>query len=114
MATKLLDECLPISSQKAKEIGMVDEVFGSNEYLSSLEEFAQGLVEDEDRYDDMLWDKQDFLEANQDKINECKQQELATMHPEFWDEDSIFHTLRYEFVYKICPTQPPKRLMHNS
>ena len=114
MATKLLDECLPISSQKAKEIGMVDEVFGSNEYLSSLEEFAQGLVEDEDRYDDMLWDKQDFLEANQDKINECKQQELATMHPEFWDEDSIFHTLRYEFVYKICPTQTPKRLMHNS
>jgi putative two-component system hydrogenase maturation factor HypX/HoxX len=34
------------------------------------------------------------------------------MHPEFWDEKSIFHTLRYEFVYKICPRETPKRLKY--
>jgi len=32
------------------------------------------------------------------------------MHPEFWDEKSDFHTLRQEFVYKVCPRETPKRL----
>jgi len=32
------------------------------------------------------------------------------MHPEFWEKDSIFHKLRREFVYKICPIKTPKRL----
>jgi len=32
------------------------------------------------------------------------------MYPEFWEEDSDFHKLRYEFVYKICQTKTPKRL----
>jgi putative two-component system hydrogenase maturation factor HypX/HoxX len=109
-AKRLLDECLPISSHKAKELGMVDEVFESKNYQEKLQEFVKSLIEDEDRYDDMLWDKQDYIEANKSKMNECKQNELATMHPEFWDESSIFHKLRYEFVYKICPTKTPKRL----
>ena len=40
----------------------------------------------------------------------CKQEELQKMYPEFWSEISEFHTLRHEFVYKICPTETPKRL----
>ena len=34
------------------------------------------------------------------------------MYDEFWKEDSIFHKLRYEFVYKTCPFQTPKRLKY--
>jgi len=34
------------------------------------------------------------------------------MYDEFWKEDSIFHTLRKEFVYKTCPTQTPQRLKY--
>jgi putative two-component system hydrogenase maturation factor HypX/HoxX len=44
-------------------------------------------------------------------IESHKEQELEIMHPEFWDEDSVFHKLRYEFVYKVCVVGTPKRFL---
>jgi putative two-component system hydrogenase maturation factor HypX/HoxX len=113
LAKKLLDECLPISALKAKEIGMIDEVFSTKDYFKKLEEYCQEILSDEDRFEDMLWDKQDFIEENLEKMEECKKAELKTMYPEFWDEDSEFHQLRYDFVYKICPLVTPKRLKYD-
>ena len=109
-AQKLLDDCLPISSTKALQIGMVDKVFKYQNYQKKLEEFCETLIIDEDKYDDFIWKKEDYLEANQRIINSHKEKEIAIMHPEFWQEESIFHNLRYEFVYKICPTKTPQRL----
>jgi putative two-component system hydrogenase maturation factor HypX/HoxX len=45
-------------------------------------------------------------------IEAKREAEIAVMHPEFWDEASEFHRLRYEFVYKICPHETPKRLKY--
>ena len=109
-AQEILEACLPLGAKKAKELGVVDEVFSLNEYEQKLESFVQKLIEDEDSYDDFLWDKEDYLEENRTYIESCKAKELKTMHPEFWDQNSEFHILRYEFVYKLCPTQTPKRL----
>ena len=109
-AQEILEACLPLGAKKAKELGVVDEVFSLNEYEQKLENFVQKLIEDEDSYDDFLWDKEDYLEENRTYIESCKAKELKTMHPEFWDQNSEFHILRYEFVYKLCPTQTPKRL----
>ena len=108
-AKKLLNECLPISSSYAKEIGLVDEVY-SDGYFEKLSKFCNFLIEDEDRYDDFLWDKEDYLIENKEMINQYKEKELKIMYPEFWDNDSKFHKLRYDFVYKICPLATPKRL----
>jgi len=105
MAQTLLDDCLPLSVTKAKSLGMVDEVFAHEDYYEALHAFAKGKYDD-----DYLWDKQDFLEANRAKIEALKEKELEVMHPEFWDEESDFHTLRQEFVYKSCPRQTPLRL----
>ena len=107
---KLLEACLPISANKAKEIGMIDEVFAKENYFDDLRSFTTSLLDDKDRYDDFIYDKQDYLEANREHINECKEQELKVMYPEFWDKDSEFHTLRHEFVYKVCPIKTPQRL----
>ncbi|MRI58647.1 MAG: hydrogenase [Epsilonproteobacteria bacterium] len=107
MARKLLDEALPISAEKAKEIGMVDRLFND---LSEVEAFALELVEDEDRYYDLLDAKRDRLEADEERIEKLLQAELTKMYPQFWDESSPFHELRRQFVYKICPAQTPKRL----
>ncbi len=68
------------------------------------------LVSDSDRFDDYLWDKKNFLIGNKDFIESKKEAEIKQMHPEFWDKDSEFHKLRFEFVYKICPVMTPKRL----
>ena len=32
------------------------------------------------------------------------------MYAEFWDKESLFHKLRYEFVYKTCQIKMPQRL----
>lgn len=109
-AKKLLEDCLPLSAIKAKEINMIDEVYPQEKYFYDLRKYAQTLVEDEEKYDDFIYDKQDYLEENREHINECKEQELKVMHPEFWDSESEFHTLRHEFVYKVCPIKTPERL----
>lgn len=109
-AQELLENCLPISMKKAKEIGLVDEVFHKENYFDKLREYAPSLVKDEDKYDDFLWDKEDYLEVNKQYIDSCKENEIKIMYPEFWEESSSFHTLRYDFVHKVSSTMTPKRL----
>jgi len=112
-AQELLENCLPISIQKAKEIGLVDEVFHHIDYFDRLREYATNLVKDEDKFDDFLWDKEDYLEENKQFINNCKENEIKIMYPEFWEEDSDFHKLRYDFVHKVSHTITPQRLQGN-
>ncbi len=50
------------------------------------------------------------MEQNREKIEALKEKELEVMHSEFWDNDSSFHKLRKEFVYKVCPKETPERL----
>ena len=104
LSDKLLNECLPISAKKAKEINMVDEIIDNKE---ALHKFVLEKIDS-----DYLWDKEDFLEENIEKIKRYKEKELEIMYPEFWEGDSLFHKLRFEFVYKICPTKTPERLKY--
>ena len=101
----LLEECLPISAARAKKLGMVDEVFSYENYREELHSFSKS------RYsDDFIWDKQEYLLENEEEIEALKERELEVMYPEFWDKGSIFHKLRREFVYKVCPRETPERL----
>ena len=109
-AKELLDGCLPVSANRAFELGMVDEVFKDENYFESLNEFAQNLLEDEDKYSDFLYEKEDRLSQNAYKIEQKKEQELKIMYSEFWDKESSFHKLRYNFVYKVCSIETPQRL----
>jgi len=109
MSGRLLNECLPLSVSRAKNIGMIDEVFPHDTYYEDLHTFSKSKHSDE-----FIWDKQDYLEENREKIEALKEKELFTMHPEFWSEESSFHELRREFVYKLCPKETPKRLKFNT
>lgn len=109
LSQTLLDECLPISVEKAKHIGMIDEVYANENYYEDVHSFAKDIYSD-----DFLWDKEDYLDEKRAEIEAYKENELAVMHPEFWDAKSEFHTLREEFVYKVCPKETPKRLLYNS
>ncbi len=104
-ANELLGDALPISVEYAKEIKMIDEVYEKENYYEDLHTFSTALYSE-----DFIWDKQDALEKNKDLMDSCKRAELEKMYPEFWNETSEFHTLRHEFVYKICPSQTPQRL----
>lgn len=108
-AQELLNECLPISINKAKDLNLVDVVLKNENYFEDLNRFCQSIVENEDEYYDKICDKKDYIEENSNLINQKKEEELKVMYPQFWDKNSSFHKLRYEFVYKICPAQTPHR-----
>jgi len=109
-AQSLLDECLPISVSEAKTIGMVDEVFESENYFESLQSFANSLVEDEDSFEELIDKKKDRFYDDEDLMEEKKEKELSIMYDEFWNKNSDFHSLRYNFVNKVKPKNTPKRL----
>ena len=108
MSQKLLDECLPISVSYAKKIGMVDKVFEDRDYYEELHSFAKNTFDD-----DFVWEKQEFLEEHGEEIELCKEREIEIMYPEFWEKDSAFHELRHEFVWKVCATKTPERLIYH-
>ncbi len=109
-AKKILEECLPLSAGKAKEIGLVDKLFAHEEYKKELENFCLELICDEEKLEGFLWDKEDYIELHKKQIEYHREKEIAVMYPEFWDEESSFHKKRYEFVYKICSLETPQRL----
>ncbi|MDQ7068069.1 MAG: enoyl-CoA hydratase/isomerase family protein [Sulfurimonas sp.] len=105
-ADEMLESCLPLSVKRAKSCKMIDEVFKANSYYEDLHNYALSKYDSE-----FIWDKQDYLEENRAMIEQKKEEELAVMHPEFWQDSSPFHALRYDFVHKVCPRETPKRLI---
>ena len=105
MAKQLLNDALPISVNYAKKIAMIDEVFSENSYYKNLHDFTASLYSE-----NFIWKKQEQLEMEKDFMESCKKQELETMYSEFWNQESVFHKLRHEFVYKICPIKTPEKL----
>ncbi len=110
IADEILDKCIPIGSNKAKRIGLLDEVFSSKNYKQKLEEFCKQLINDEYSFNTFIDKKNDFLYENEEKIEKLKEKELKKMYPEFWEEKSSFHKLRNEFVYKKEHINSIKRL----
>ena len=106
---KLLDEALPLSVEHAKTLGLVDAVFSHDDYYEMLHNYAKECYSE-----DFIWEKQDRVEQESSEMEQCKRQELERMYPEFWDEQSSFHRLRREFVYKVCPRETPQRLKGES
>ena len=105
MSNKLLNDALPISVKYAQNIGMIDAVYKEDTYYENLHTFATKKYDEE-----YIWNKQEELEQNQQKMRMCKKEELEIMYPEFWKAESKFHNLRHEFVYKICAQDTPQRL----
>ncbi len=109
LADEILDLALPLGAREGKKIGLVDEVFEYENYFEALEQFIESIANDDEKMFDILDRKVERIEKDFDKIMEAKSAELERIYPQFWDKDSQFHTLRREFVYKLCPVETPKR-----
>ncbi|MDQ1339155.1 MAG: putative two-component system protein hydrogenase maturation factor HypX/HoxX [Campylobacterota bacterium] len=111
-ADELMQKCMPIGAQEAKRIKLVDEVFDENidKFTKELQEFCSELAKSED-YHDLLLKKREKLKNDEleKSIDSYKEEELKKSYDSFYDENSLFHKLRYEFVHKLCQTQTPKR-----
>jgi putative two-component system hydrogenase maturation factor HypX/HoxX len=113
-AARLLEEALPVGTERAGEIGLVDVLLSeeTDAFYSELDAFAQELVADEERWYELLESKRERLEQDAAIIASRHKEELDRMYPEFWEADSAFHGLRRAFVYKQCPTGTPERLIY--
>ena len=107
---ELLNNCLPLSANMAKEINMIDEVYSSQTYINDLANFCEDLLENEESYENFIDEKKDRLYDDEEKMQECKEKELSIMYDEFWNKSSSFQTLRKNFVNKTKVLSTPKRL----
>lgn len=105
-ATQLMDECMPISSQEAIAIGLIDNYFGEDgaDFCERITQEAEKIALSPD------YDYQKILAAKKHKreIDETikplhfyRQEELAKMFENFYGEDRAYHFARYFFVHKV-------------
>ncbi|HDR8072583.1 TPA: hydrogenase maturation protein [Bacillus cereus] len=103
-AYELTEKCLPISTETAKSIGLLDDVFGQN----TLEFIEQITLRSEDISNSSKL-KQLIIKKNEDRKNDeeykplsqYRKEELKRMWGNFYGPDKSYHIARHNFVYKI-------------
>lgn len=113
-AEEMTKNCLPVSTQRACSIGLVDTVLSENDetYLDELHRYCKSLCDNEERYYELLDAKREkiYHTSFTEEIQRHREVELEQMYPSFYDPKSDFNCLRKEFVYKLCPIQTPNYL----
>ncbi|PHS05151.1 MAG: hydrogenase maturation protein [Kordia sp.] len=112
-AKELIEDCLPLDTQEALKIGLIDKAVGT-----SLKEFETALgkrINDIKRTIDMpqfkMAKKKSLMTQEMIKpIDEFRNRELGEMWNNFYSLSSNYHSLRYFFVHKIECGQQPKSI----
>ena len=109
MAIELTESALPVGMQKAKRIGLIDEIMPNtySEFIERIKASAEGLAND-NKYDSFLRAKVKARESDEmtRPLRAYRDAELQKMFVQFYDPDSAYHTLRRSFVEK---TPPPEK-----
>lgn len=113
-ARSIMDQCLPLLTDDALTIGMVDELLPESWglYHRELNRYCEELVNRAD-FESFLSEKKVRREADE---NHCplaryRGEELRHMKRTFDNPDSDYHRLRYQFVHKISCGRTPSRLV---
>ena len=108
VAIELTESALPLGTQKAKRIGLIDEIMPNrySEFVEQVKAFAEELA-NQDNYDRLLYAKVKGRETDERArpLQAYRDAELQKMFRQFYDSDSAYHQLRRRFVQKIPPCQ---------
>ena len=108
VAIELTESALPLGTQKAKRIGLIDEIMPNrySEFVEQVKAFAEELA-NQDNYDRLLCAKVKGRETDERArpLQAYRDAELQKMFRQFYDSDSTYHKLRRRFVQKIPPCQ---------
>jgi len=112
-AIELTNICMPMGTQVAKEIGLIDDFFGNNpvSFREEIELIAEEIAQSPD-YEQRLALKIDqrLTDEQFKPLEAYRKEELEEMKINFYGSDKSYHTARYNFVYKITPSQTPLHL----
>jgi putative two-component system hydrogenase maturation factor HypX/HoxX len=119
-AISLTENCLPISTQQAKEIGLIDGIVYSDGYdfHRHITRLAEKIARSPDFCEQLSQKVDERSRAEQKKpLAKYRAEELAEMKKCFYDPNHVypqacgnFHVMRRNFVYKIRPAETPLRL----
>ena len=112
-AIELTNICMPMGTQVAKEIGLIDDLFGSKliSFREKIGRLAEEIAHSPDYEQRLTLKRKKRLIDEQGKpLEEYRNEELEQMKINFYDPDPIYHTARYNFVYKVTPSETPLHL----
>jgi putative two-component system hydrogenase maturation factor HypX/HoxX len=106
IAIELTESALPVGTQKAKRIGLIDEIMPNtySEFVERIKASAEQLA-NHNNYDRLLCAKIKARETAEmiRPLQAYRDAELQEMFRQFYDADSAYHTLRRRFVEKAPP-----------
>lgn len=104
MAVKLTEECQPIGTLKAQDIGLIDDFFGLNniEFVERVTEIAEKVASLKN-YSSLINDKRVNREKDEKikPLSAYRKEELEHMKVNFYGKDRSYHIARHNFVHKI-------------
>ncbi len=109
-ANELIEQCLPISTNYALRIGLIDKELDNKHTLfyAQVKNLVDFLISDHVSLQQLLNKKSETrcLDESKQPLSIYRKNELKEMHYNFYGNDK-YHQARNRFVYKILCTQTP-------
>ncbi len=113
-ARQFTEQRLPWGTAIAKEIGLIDDVFGetADEFRTRVRRLAADIAR-LPYFDKLLMSKkfQRRKDERMKPLEKYREEELAIMRRNFYDNDWGYHQKRFRFVHKIPDPEVVQRLM---
>ena len=110
---EVMDRRMPIGSEQAQEIGLIDGVFGRTpaEFRGKLADKVLSLINSVE-FQKFIEDKRKERTSSEwlSLIERCKKEELENMRLNFYGFDTSYHIARYYFVYRLPHFRTPPYL----
>ncbi|MBR8832991.1 MAG: hydrogenase maturation protein [Stigonema ocellatum SAG 48.90 = DSM 106950] len=110
-AEKVTSVCMPMGTQLAKQIHLIDDYFEEThaEFCNRVVQQAEQIAHSEN-FGNLLQlkNKRRFLDEQYKSLEEYRREELEQMKLNF--VSSAYNTARRNFVYKVSPTETPQHL----
>lgn len=109
-AEELTEQCMPLGVKTAKEIGLIDDYFGTNIqlFIEKVKEIAEDMAGRED-FDQIISNKKQnrLNDENIKPLEEYRTEELKNMWDNFYGDNKTYHIERYYFVRKTTCAERP-------
>jgi len=113
LAIRLTEQCLPVSVEYAKAIGLIDDIIIQDDFTpdnfsgfhGQIVRIAEKVAKRDD-FDAIIDLKRQTSEADEEikPLQQYRLEELEEMNQNFWGEDPAYHVARSRFVRKLpCP-----------
>ena len=112
-AMELVNNCMPIGTQAAQDIGLIDAVIESNavSFQQGIRAIAEEMARSSEYEQQLVMKQENRLRDEHFKPLEVyRNEELEQMKINFHGPDQSYHIARRHFVYKITPSVTPRHL----